>query len=839
MTEVPRHEPLQHIGIEREPDIAPERRRRPGQGPRLPQRNRNSHGDEIQSGLGMAVTSIEAARQTAGISPDRLIVVEFQSLDMGCRKVFEERFSASVVDERAVKQVSGSATDIDLTQILVQFPSREEVSRLNAEAVQYRRDTNRSTGLPPGLRKSFFDGLETIRAVTREERVGARLQTDGFPNAETFYIDVDLWHPGTQESAREVLNNLRQICAANQGRVAEDMRTSSLVLARIHGSRRLAEKLLDLDFVAQVNLPPVLPAVYGSLFDSIQPLQDHAQPIGNEPVVAVLDSGVLSGHGLLRGWIVDEVDFDSGENTVVDQHGHGTQVSGIIVYGDVTQCIESGVWVPEVLIANAKVLRKDPLNENRVIFPEEHRPEAIVEQAIRHFHETLGCRVFNLSLGNQADIYLGGRQFAWAEVLDNLARELNSVIVVSAGNNANPPMPNSVATREEFQAGVRDALLNDPAARLSNPATSAIAITVGSIARSASPRSPDAFAGAPKGAPAPFSRLGPGYEGKPTQRAVKPEFVAYGGNFALQAIAGGAPRWVTNDLHLGEPTTRLNTDGARSLTSVSATSFAAPHVSNAAAWAYRAVEDTMGVSDANLTRALLGVSSATPPCGDEWLLDPRREVTWDRLRMVGYGMLNVPRVRYSLANDACLMATDRLDQDHWHLYAVAVPPAFSTGRGKRGISVALAFDPPVRASRREYLSRTMWFEVLKGLTSSEILNFRTRYTGTGTAPSLTQSMLINMRPTKSDVQWSTLQVRHKEWNQSRNFPTANGATEPVIHILVGCQSRFPHGEGTDQRYGLAVRFWHSSSEVKIYQQLQTQIRSRARQVIRARVDRRV
>lgn len=839
MTEAQRHEPLNHLGIEREPDIAPERRRRPGQGPRLTQRNRNSHGDEIRRDLGAAVASIVAAREVADISPDRLLVVEFQSQDAGCRKVFEERFSASVVDERAMQPVQGSSSDIDLTQVLVQFPSHDEVNRLNAEADLYRLDSNQATILPPGLRRNFFDGLEAIRTVSREERIGARLQTDGFPNTEPFYIDVDLWHPGTLEGAREVLNNVRQICAAHQGRVAEEMRTSSLVLARVQGTRRLAEKLLDLDFVAQVNLPPVLPAVYGSLFNTIEPLQDHVQPTGNEPVVAVLDSGVLSGHSLLHGWIVDEHDFDSGEKTVTDQHGHGTQVAGLVVYGDVAKCIETGVWAPEVLIANAKVLRRDPLNDNCVIFPEEHRPEAIVEQAIRHFHQTRGCRVFNLSLGNQDDVYLGGRQFAWAEVLDNLARELNSVIVVAAGNNANPPIPTDVATREEFQAGVRDALLKDPAARLSNPATSAIAITVGSLARSASPRTPDAFSGAPQGAPAPFSRLGPGYESKASQRAIKPDFVAYGGNFALQAIAGGPQRWIMNDLYLGEPTTRLNADGGRSITSVSATSFAAPHVSNAAAWAYRAVEDVMGVADANLARALLGVSSSTPPCGDDWLLDPEREATWERLRMVGYGMLNVSRVRASLANDACLIATDELDEDHWHLYAVPVPPAFATERGKRGISVALAFDPPVRASRREYLSRTMWVEVLKGLTQEEILDFRTRYTGRGIAPSLNQSNLVNMRPTKSDVQWSTLQVRHKGWNQYRGLPTANGATEPVIHVLVGCQSRFPHGEGPSQRYGLALRFWHSSSQVSIYQQLQTRIRSRARQVVRARVDRRV
>jgi len=838
VTDIHELQPQQHIAIGREPDIQAERRRRRGNGSRLPQRDRNSHGERIQRDVGLAVHSIEAARENAGIAPDRLLVVEFQSWNAVCRDVLEERFGASVVEERAMLGAAGTAPGNELTKVLAQFPSQEEVNSLNAEAVQYRRGASQTAALPAGIRRNFFDGLETIRTVSREERIGARLQSAGFPEEQQFFIDVDLWHPGTTEGALEVLNNLRQICRTHQGRVTEDMRTSSLILARVQGTRCLAEALLDLDIVAQVNLPPVLPAVYGSLFDDIPALPDHAQPTGDEPLVAVVDSGVLSGHPLLRGWIVDEYDFDTGEGTPIDQQGHGTKVAGLVVYGDISHCIESGIWQPEVLIANAKVLRKDPHNEECVIFPDEHRPEAIVERAIRHYHETLDCRVFNLSLGNQLDIYCGGRQFAWAEVLDNLARELNSVIVVSAGNNTNPPIPTGVASREEFQAGVRDALLTDPTARLCNPATSAIAVTVGALARSENPRTPHTLAGAPEGAPAPFSRIGPGYESKATQRAIKPEFVANGGNFALQAIAGGAPRWLTNDLHLGEPTTRLNADGGRPLTSVSGTSFAAPHISNAAAWAYRAIEDALGVKDANLTRALLGVSSATPSCEDEWLLDPDRKETWERLRLIGYGMVDVRRVRTSLANDACLIASDSLAEDHWHLYALPVPDAFTRSRGRRGISIGLAFDPPVRSSRREYLSRTMWVEALKGLTNEQIVNFRTRYTGHGTAPSLPNSNLISMRPTKSDLQWSTLQVRHKEWNQAFAFPMADGSTEPTIHVLVGCQNRFPHGEGPDQRYGLAIRFWHNSTDVDIYAHLQTGVRNRVRQAVRARIDRR-
>lgn len=826
-------EPQSHIGIEREPDLEPERRRRRGHGSPMPQRSRGAHGGAIRRDVDAAVTSVGGARQAAGIAPDRLLVVEFHSWDTGCRDVFEERFGAAVVDERLVPNDSGD----ELTHILVQFPSQQEVARLRAEADQYRRNSNQTTDLPPGLRRTFFDGLENIRTVSREERIGARLSDEGFPDTELFYIDVDLWHPGTPNGAREVLNNLRQICAAHQGRVAEDLRTSSLVLARVQATRALADALLDLDIVAQVNLPPVLPAVYGSLFDEIQPLPDHAQPTGDEPVVAVLDSGVLPGHPLLRGWVVDERDFDTGENTAVDQHGHGTQVAGLAVYGDVARCIDAGMWNPEVMIANAKVLRRHPQDPRWTTFPDEHRPEALVERAIRHFHETRNCRVFNLSLGNRHDVYAGGRQYAWAEVLDQLARELNIVIIVSAGNNPTPPMPAGVATREDFQAGVRDALLTDPAARLCNPATSAIAVTVGSIARSASPRTRDSFAGAPEGAPAPFSRVGPGYECKSTQRAVKPEFVAFGGNFAVHAFAGGTPSWVDRDLQLGEPTTRLNTDGGRPLTAVSGTSFAAPHVSNAAAWAFDAVEDALGTLDANAARAILGVSSTTPPCGPDWLLDPEGKETWDRLRLVGYGMVDVDRVRASLANDACLIASDSVDEDHWHLYAVPVPANFANGSGRRGVSVALAFDPPVRASRREYLARTMWVEVLKGLTIDEVRNFRTRHTGQGSAPSLPQSKLLDMRPTKTDVQWSTLQVRRKEWSRFRGLPVAAGATEPVLHVLVGCQGRFAHGEGAGQRYGLAIRFWHGDAEVEIYQQLQARVRTRARQVVRARVDR--
>lgn len=760
------------------------------------------------------------------LAPQKLVALE--SVDWGLDSEADLR-------DLGLVPVATIPVESEVTRVLVQFPTVDDVQAFTREAQNYVQQETRTTALPHGLRRGFFDGLDRVRARNREDRLGARLRAEGLPALDRFAIDVDLWHPGTRDGAREVLNEIRRVCSQHGGQVLDDLRTSSMVLARIDADRPLAEMLLGLDIVAQVNLPPLLPAAYEGIFRNIDPLPEHLVPDGTEPVVGVVDSGVLSGHPLLRGWVLEERDFDSGESTPVDTHGHGTQVAGLVVYGDIARCAETGDWTPRTLVASAKVLRRDPVDGSRPVFPDNHRPEKLVEDAIRYYHGERAVRVFNLSLGNAHDVCTGGRQFAWAEVLDQLARELDVVIVVSAGNLGTPPWPENVSSREQFQEGLRDLMLETPEARICSPGTAAIAVTTGAIARSETAMN-HLLAGAPVGGPSPFSRLGPGYEVKETQRAVKPEFVSFGGNYAVRDYPGPTPDWVRNDIHLGEPTTRLNTDGGRPLTAVSGTSFSAPQVSFAAAFALRTASETLGTDDptANSARALLGACADVPPCGPEWLKDPEGKETWDKLRLVGYGQVDVGRVVRALDHDVCLLAEDELSEDHWHLYSIRVPPAFLEGRGKRGLVVSLAFDPPVRASRRDYLSRTMWVEVLKGLTASEINQYRSRHTGSGTPPRLPQSKLLAMRPTKSDVQWSTLQVRKYGWARAINLPVSDAEGERELHVLVGCQQRFPTGESNLQRYALAVRFWHSDTSVEIHQQLRGRVRARVVARVRPR-----
>ena len=812
-----------HIGFLREPDLEPPRRRTGRRIPQdMPARNRSAHGRKIRDETASTASRVAAKRQRFGIVHDHLMVLRFSSLDQNSRDILKDRLGAAVVDERMTTE-----DEKDITQLIVQFPTTADIERLRTEAGLYSREQHEAGIIPPAQMRAFFDGLTDIREISREERTGNRLRVEDFPDEPEIQLDVDLWHPGGQTEARAILNDLRTVCARFGGRVVDDLRTSSLILARVVGSRALGEALLDLDFVAQVNLPPLLPSAYGALFQDFATILNDDLPTGTEPVVGVIDSGVLAGHPLLRGWVVEEEDFGSGEHTATDQQGHGTQVAGLAMYGSIKDCIDTGIWDRRVRIVSGKVLRRHSWDESATTFPDDVRPEALVVRTIRHFHATRDCRVFNLSVGNRHDVYGGGRQYAWAEALDQVARELDIVVVVSAGNDPNPRMPEASASRDEFRADVRDLLLSNDAARVCNPATAALAVTVGAITRTATPRTPGSFAAAPEGAPAPFSRVGPGYEWKPGNHAVKPDFVAYGGNFGVQSFGGEPPRWITTDLHLGEPTTRIPDDDGRLLTTVSATSIAAPQVSHAAAWALDAASDALGQrASSNVARALLGVSAVGPPCGDAWLGDPDGTETWDKLRLAGFGLVDPIRVQASLDNDACLVASDQVEEDRWHVYPIPVPDAFLARTGSRGISVALAFDPPVRSSRREYLSRTMWVEVMKGLTLPEIEGYRTPYSGEGKPPRFPQSKLLSMRPNKTALYWSTLQVRRKEWTRFPGLPTADGEDRPILHVLVGCQRRFPHGEDPRQTYGLAVRFWHEDANVNLYQELRVSVRTR-------------
>lgn len=829
-----------HIGFTREVDREPDRRTRRGHGQKPPAPNsRSEHGEVVGMAATTAIQNVNTQRQAVGVFPDYLTVLELSSINFDLREFIEGRFKGWIVDE-GVNKIDGNTQH----RYLVQFPTAAAFALFQSELEVYREARqDQSPLLTEKQRNDFFDAIQTVRPPSGGDRIGRRLATEGLPSAEAlpFFMDVDLWHPGDTQAARRLLDEVRELCNRLSGSWHESTRTSSLLLAKVRGGRQLLDALLGLDFVARVDLPPLLSQAYEDiLFDNVAVPASLPTPSSGTPLVCIVDSGVVSGHPFLAGWVIDEVDFDSGEDTPVDKNGHGTSVAGILVYGDVHECIIRRVWEPKVAICSAKVLRHEPSlldpTVGQAVFPDRNRVEETVERAIRHFHSERQCRVFNLSLGDSLEVYSDGRQFPWAEKLDELARELDVVIIISAGNVHHPATPEGVLTREQFQEAIRDQLLSAEH-RICNPATSALSLTVGAIARSDAltsaianrsyPR--DAFVGAPANAPAPFTRTGPGYTIDGTRSGIKPDLVAYGGNYIARADGMDGIAWASQHASVGEPTTLLERDG-RFIGACCGTTQAAPHVAHGAAIALSSLANSLGQSpSSNLIRALVGSGAVLPTCGPEWL---GPEAT--TLDLVGYGRCDTVDLPYSTSQRVRLIAMDEIEEDKLHVYKIGIPAEFIRERGRRGIVISLAYDPPVRASRKEYLARTMWFEAVHGLTTEEVVQFRGKVVKNddGKLPSFPSGRLLSLRPTTQKSQWSTLQVRKAEWARA-NAPAlkiVDGEVEPVLHVLVGCQSRFPTGLDAKQKYGLVVLFWHDGDEVNLHQSFSTRVTLRSSRV---------
>ena len=59
--------------------------------------------------------------------------------------------------------------------------------------------------------------------------------------------------------------------------------------------------------------------------------------------------------------------------------------------------------------------------------------------------------------------------------------------------------------------------------------------------------------------------------------------------------------------------------------------------------------------------------------------------------------------------------------DSFLIYEVFVPMEFQSLRTKRSVTVSLAFDPPVRARRAEYLGVHMWSGLIRGKTLADVV----------------------------------------------------------------------------------------------------------------------
>lgn len=639
---------------------------------------------------------------------------------------------------------------------------------------------------------AFFNAIEGIVEIPPEEKIGELLRKEPFDDNERSYVDVEIWRM-EDSNLEKFKKGFRALVESRSGRICDAFRTKDFFLLRIDVDKQLLEDILELREVAHVDRPPRI-TVETALTVDREELGAGESPPEEAAGILVVDSGILPGHPLLENAVgeyfavptkySDKID----EDAPFDDVGHGTQVAGIALYGDIQQCIDNGAFNPEVWIFSAKVMFKNDSGEA------EYDPNELLEhqldKAVRRIAgDYPRCKVINLSFGNLAlRMVKGERQFRLAALVDDLSKELSLIFVISAGN---------FKEYNAFSDSYPSYLLDEEILKIIDPATSALAISVGALSKR--PPRPTVLFDRSVEHPSPLTRVGPGYKGM-----IKPELVEYGG--------GGF------DEKLNVIT--INHDWIREgklFTLVEGTSFSAPKVSNHLARLINKYPDR----SLNMIKALLLSSalipSERPPPLDDVELGSYAATTKisNLLNIYGYGKPNFERALFSENNRVLLIRESTIKPDQCHFHPIYLPDEFIEMKGDRKISVTLVFDPPTNRNRVDYLGVTMETHLIRDTALEDVINaYRSIPKDENEkTPNKIGNNEIKLYPS---VNLRKKGVHQKGVKKFKRKPKING-DNPLV-LVATCQKRWVTDENYEQSYAVIVSIEHSRG-IDLYNQI--------------------
>jgi hypothetical protein len=690
---------LPHLPLERIERAEDRRKRSPV--PTLPVRaSSRVHGEGIKGRVDVAVAEQIALPAINGIDPELILKIEL----------------AAPVQEDAWRLAGFNVLAQEPDNILVVFTDDIELKLFRARLAEYQRGPTGTQKAPS--HNGLFACIDNVGGVLPADRIGARLRAEGVTGPDTidartlYVIDLELWDAPTRLDREVRVQNIVAHIEGQKGEVlSRYVGDVGLIVLRTRLQGTLLRDLLALPVLARADRPPV--PDLGERDPPIVTLANVPKPVApnlDAPLIGVIDSGSTD-HPLLIPSLAGAIGVPETLGSA-DTWGHGTKVAGIAAFGDLRECVSADSFVSPVRIVSAKVVN------DQGQFDDTATISAQMQEAVRALHDR-GCRVINIALGDMLRIpYDGGRVSPWAATLDALARELDIVVIVTAGNAAGDHRAPWGAQAENITQRYPNYLIA-PGNRIVDPAPAALALTVGSLAH-ANGLPTENIAGAELRAiaslnqPTPITRSGPG-----TNDAIKPDLVDYGGTCLFD---GMGPRIATGNNYASAGMLTLRPDYlAGLLTSATGTSMAAPRIAYKAAVLLRA----MPAASANLIRSLLALSASVPAEATECLKGLGNGAV---LACCGYGVPDLARALSSEERRVILVADHQiLATDQFALFRIPLPKDFQTTKGKRLIRVSLAFDPPVRHTRLEYLGLRLNYHLIRGIKPEDIFeHFRLR-----------------------------------------------------------------------------------------------------------------
>ncbi len=544
--------------------------------------------------------------------------------------------------------------DIENKELMVLFADDIDLQEFNKALNDYK---NGVVAITRVVNEDIFKIIKRASRWNKEDRMGHNLST----LQETDYVDCYLWVFDSIDETRHKANEFIDFSREHSARVCDKYISSSIAIVRLKITASELDTFLEHPLIYKIDSIPKYILAHERYIESKSASLDDLSydnsklNVDTSPSICVIDSGIFTGHPLLKEAIGDSKIFYATEGyspNAIDISGHGTKVASICEYG---QLEPSMPFIPEIYLFNAKIhdgqyignyelclneLQQEGYNltfnqqdvlynyftgeldieqtvislnlESRInefkyilrkyinlyekLWPSQMR------EVVEYFYSNYGCRVYNLSQGDLNNPYIDGKPRAWTCVLDELQNEMDIVFIVSAGNlyyerSIDSEITNVNSDYPKYFYKCKDC-------RIIDPANSVSSITVGSIAVTDTPYVTDdntirIMPITKSGQLSSLTRVGPGIN-----KCIKPDFVAFGGDRCINAISN---TFVNNNPGLS--VLMLNRDLMNGLFCFdSGTSYAAPYISYIAA---KLLGKYSNFSN-NLIRAIIASSANIP-----------------------------------------------------------------------------------------------------------------------------------------------------------------------------------------------------------------------------------
>ena len=199
--------------------------------------------------------------------------------------------------------------------------------------------------------------------------------------------------------------------------------------------------------------------------------------------------------------------------------------------------------------------------------------------------------------------------------------------------------------------------------------------------------------------------------------------------------------------------------------------------------------------------------------------------------LVGYGRPSMARAIESSSHRALLVAEGSIPINGVHIYEIPIPTSFTASGGKRGLDVALAYSPPTRVRRLDYLASRMEFEIVKGLPLEEVAEIFAKI-GDGDVSTVSGlgSKRVDLKPSTQTRSRGANQLGRRVFHQRLDTPR-----DSPMFLVVRNINRWDD-DGAEQSYALAAALWRDEDQPELHAELQTRLEAEVELAVEIEVE---